>query len=709
MKEGEGLKGQKKKKQKEKSVSKVRYNIVSAIVYLIGLVLIAQLFNLQIIHGAEYREKSNTRLTRESILEADRGNIKDCYGNIMASVQTEYAVDLYKTLNDDAALNNLLLNLILVFDANGEKYSDDFLLEVEPYRFLLTNEEDQKTWKKANNLDENLSAEEVYNYFKNRYKVYGIDDILLERKVVAQRFEISFKGYSSTRSIRLAENVSTSTIHIIEEQNSKFPGVTITESSYRTYPLGNTGSHIIGRIGAIEKYELEGNEDVYDQNDIIGKDGIEYTFEKYLKGRNGVKQIDMAVDGTVTAEYTSQDATAGSDVILTVDSKLQKVTEEALANNIKKISSGGFGTRYGADAGSVVVLNVKNGEVLAMANYPDFNPNDFVGGISTEMWNYYINGDTKPLENKAIATMYSPGSTYKMVTAIAGLQTGEISTSSTIGCAGVYRKYNSRWNCWYTRGHGRLNVTSAIKQSCNYFFYEVGDRVGIDNLAKYTYYLGLGHKTGIELNGEVSGIYSSRAISDAEDRVWNLGDTISSAIGQSYNTFTPLQMSKYIAILVNGGRQLDVSIVKSVVNSDGSEVPRAEYEAYVKQKLGLPDDHVEEELFNEKNVRAILEGMKDVTSESGGTAYSTFKNFNITVGGKTGSAQTGIAGKTNAWFVGFAPYEDPEIAIAVFVRNGGAGSYTAEVARDIIAQYFGMNAEPVYEGTNANSMAQTVT
>ena len=697
------------KKKKERSASKVRFNIVSAFVYLIGLVLIGQLFNLQIIHGAEYREKSNTRLSRESILEADRGNIKDCYGNIMATVQTEYAVDLYKTLNDNEALNNLLVNLILVFDANGEKYSDDFLIEVDPYRFLLTNEEDQKTWKRANNLDENLSAEEVYNYFKDRYKVYGIDDIHLERKVVAQRFEITFKGYSSVKSIRLAENVSLETIHIIEEQNSKFPGVTITEKSYRTYPLNNTGSHILGRIGAIEKYELEGHEDVYDQHDIIGKDGIEYTFEKYLKGQNGVKQIDMAVDGTVTAEYTSQDAVSGSDVILTVDSKLQKVTEEALANNIHKIANGGFGSRYPADAGSVVVMNVRTGEILAMANYPDYNPNDFVGGITTNLWNYYINGDTKPLENKAIATMYSPGSTYKMVTAIAGLQTGAISTSSTIGCSGVYSKYNSRWNCWYTRGHGRLNVTSAIKQSCNYFFYEVGDRVGIDNLAHYTYYLGLGHKTGVELSGEVSGVYSSRAISDSEDRVWNLGDTISSAIGQSYNTFTPLQMAKYIAILVNGGKQIDVSIVKSVVNADGSEVPRAEYEAYVKEKLGLPDDHVEEQLFDEKNVRAILEGMKDVTSESGGTAYSTFKDFNITVGGKTGSAQTGVKGKTNAWFVGFAPYENPEIAIAVFVRNGGAGSYTAEVARDIIAQYFGMNAEEVYENTQALPGVQFLT
>ena len=207
-------------------------------------------------------------------------------------------------------------------------------------------------------------------------------------------------------------------------------------------------SHILGRIGKIEEQELEGNEDVYDQNDIIGKAGIEYVFEKYLKGTDGVKQIDMDVNGVITDEYTAKEAVAGSNVVLTIDSKLQAVTQEALRQNIEKIANGGFGTPHAADAGAAVVLKIKTGEVLAMASYPDFNPSVFVNGIDTETWNYYINGGTKPLENKAISAQYSPGSTFKMATAIAGLETGAITIDETINDRGVYKKYNSEWKCW---------------------------------------------------------------------------------------------------------------------------------------------------------------------------------------------------------------------------------------------------------------------
>ena len=295
-----------------------------------------------------------------------------------------------------------------------------------------------------------------------------------------------------------------------------------------------------------------------------------------------------------------------------------------------------------------------------------------------------------------------------MATAIAGLQEGKITTTETIRDTGVYKKYNSSWKCWNTSGHGRIAVSDAIKKSCNYFFYELGDRLGIDTLAKYAYYLGLGHKTGIELKGEISGVLASNKIAEQENRVWNPGETISAAIGQSYNTFTPIQMAKYVSMIANRGKKLDVTIVKSVVNSDGSEVSRDEYENEIHQKLGLENDDSEEMTFDEKNIDAILEGMRGVTSESGGTAYSIFQGFNIEVGGKTGSAQTGVKDKTNAWFVGFAPFDDPEIAIVVFVRNGGHGNYTAEVARDVIAQYFGMNTNQITEDVSALPTVQII-
>lgn len=686
-----------------KENEKARYNILIILVYIIGIVLLAQLFNLQIVNGEEYRQTSNTKLTRESILEADRGNIKDSSGVKLATVDTQSSVELYKTKIDNETLNNTILNLINILNANGDTYVDNFLVDIKPYRFKLESEDSQKKWKKANNIDENASAEETFNYFKDKYKI-STDNVEDARKIMAIRYEISYKGYSNTKSIQIAKNISLNSMNQITEQNSKFPGATITENSKRVYTLGNTASHVIGRIGMIEDSELKEYDSRYDQNDVVGKSGIEYIFEKYLKGTNGVKQIDMDVNGTTTDEYISKEAVAGSDIILTIDSKLQAITEEALKANIEKIASGGFGRVYGADAGSAVVLNVKTGEVIAMASYPDYNPSDFANGIDTNTWNYYINGETKPLENKAISMNYSPGSTFKMVTALAGLETGAITTTEKINDTGVY-PYAHHPVCWYYTsyhsGHGRLNVSQAIQHSCNYFFYEVGKRIGIDTLAKYAYYLGLGHKTGIELNGEANGNLASSQRAVEENRQWYLGETLSAAIGQSYNTFTPLQMAKYVAMVANGGKKIDVTIVKSIVNADGSEVPRNEYERYVNEKLGLTEDDTEELNFSQENINAVLEGMRGVTSESGGTAYSTFKDFDIEVGGKTGSAQTGIEGKTNAWFVGFAPFDDPEIAIVVFVRNGGHGGYTAEVAKEIIAQYFGMNTTQVTEDTTA--------
>lgn len=693
-------------KGKEKN-NRIRYNIITILVYLIGIVLLAQLFNLQIIHGAEYRETSNVRLTRESVLKADRGNIKDNTGTLLAGVEAQNTIVLYKTKVSNQILNDTILRLINLLSQNGDKYVDNFLMDVNPYRFKLTEEESQKKWKKANNINEDATTEETFNYFKNKYEI-TTDNVEDARKIMAIRYEISYQGYSNTKSIQIAQNISRNTLLEIKERNSDFPGVEITEEPKRVYPLGNTASHIIGRIGRIEEEELKGNEDTYDQNDIIGKSGIEYVFEEFLKGKNGVKQIDMDVEGTITNEYIAKEAVAGNDVILTIDSKLQATAEQALKNNIERIANGAFGKASPADAGVAVVLNVKTGEVLAMASNPDYDPSAFVNGIDENTWNYYINGDTKPLENKAISAMYSPGSTYKMVTALAGLETGAITTTDKIRDTGIYRKYNSSWKCWKISGHGYLDVSNAIERSCNYFFYELGDRVGIDTLAKYSYYLGLGHKTGIELKGEIPGVLASNEIAKQENRVWNPGETISAAIGQSYNTFTPIQMAKYVAMVANRGKKLDVTIVKSIIRPDGSEIPRNEYESKVSEKLGLTPDNTEEMSFNETNIQAILEGMRGVTSESGGTAYSTFRDFDIEVGGKTGSAQTGVEGKTNAWFVGFAPFDNPEIAIVVFVRNGGSGGYTAEVARDIIAQYFGMNTSQVYEDMQAIPTIQII-
>lgn len=408
---------------------------------------------------------------------------------------------------------------------------------------------------------------------------------------------------------------------------------------------------------------------------------------------------------------------AGSNVVLTIDSQLQKIAEEALKDNIEKIKSGGFGKAYDAKGGSCVVMNVKTGEVLAMASYPDYNPQSFADGISIEEWNSYANNTSYPLLNKTIQSAYEPGSIFKMVTAIAGLESGNITLTEKINDTGVYQKYGTDWKCWYYtdyhRGHGYLNVIGAIEKSCNFFFYETADRMGIDILDKYANYFGLGKKTGIELPSEVTGILASKEYAKTIDTIWNPGDTINAAIGQGYNKFTPLQMAKYISMIANGGKNIDVSIIKTIQNPDGTEVSKEEINKFVNQKLGFTDDEQNEDInLNSDYIKAVKEGMKSVTSGESGTAYVRFKDFNIEVGGKTGSAEAGqdVNGKdiVNAWFAAFAPYDDPEIAVIVMVENGGHGNYTAEAVRNIMAEYFGMNTQNVTEDMKAISYTESM-
>ncbi len=699
------------RKSKKANIN-LRYNILTVLIYVLGIILIARLFNLQIVHGAEYREESNTRLTRESVLEASRGAILDKTGATLVDSKIQFSLEMYKSKVDTATLNQSILNMINVLEKYETSYVDSFPIKIEPFEFTIS-EQELLSWKKSNKLSEDITAEQAFYKFKSKY---GIDtnNIQDARKIMAIRYEASQKGYSSTKAIRIADNISREAVAEFSESSDKFVGINIVVEPVRQYTSGSLASHILGYAGKINSQEYEQRKSAYGSNDIIGKTGIEYVFEEYLKGKNGTKQIDMAVDGTTTAEYVSKEATAGSDVVLTIDANLQKVTEDALASNIQKIASGGFGKAYNAKAGACVVMNVNSGEVLAMASYPNYDPSDFVGGISTEAWNNYTNNAAKPLVDKAIQNSYSPGSTYKMVTAIAGLESGAINLNTKINDTGVYKKYGISMNCWYYtdyhRGHGYLNVSEAIEKSCNYFFYETGDRMGIDKLAEFARYFGLGTKTGIELQGETAGVLADRETKKQkhpDDQNWNPGNTLNASIGQGDNEFSPLQMARYISMLANGGHKIDVSIVKTIRNSDGSEASREEINKFVNKKLGLEEDTQEEKQLNQNYLNAVLQGMKSVTSDTGGTAYVRFKDFNISVGGKTGSAEA-PNNQVHAWFVGFAPFENPEIAIVVMVENGGHGNYTAEVVRDIMGEYFGMNTQDIEENMGAMIYTETL-
>lgn len=676
----------------------IRFNIINILVYLIGIILIVQLFNLQVVHGESYREQSNTRLSRSSVIKAARGSILDRSGNELAGVKTENNIEIYKTNISDEELNKSVLNLVELLNKYQIGYDDTFPIKINPFEFTISGDE-LTNWKKKYKIAEDATAEESFYKFKNKYEITN-DNVEEIRKIISIRYIITTTGYSATKSITIATNVNEEVVAQISERNSDFPGVSISTNAARTYLAGNLAAHVIGYTGKIKEDEYNANKDIYNIDDIIGKTGIEYVFEKYLKGTDGEKQVEMSVDGTITGETVAKNAIAGSDIVLTIDSNLQKVTQDSLENCINKIRSGGFAQTYDAQGGAAVVMNVNTGEVLATASYPTFEPQWFVGGISQENWAYLRDDSRHPQLNKTIQSTYEPGSTFKMVTAIAGLETGAITTKERINDTGVYRKYNMEWKCWYYtsyhRGHGYQNVTQALQHSCNYFFYETGDRMGIDNLSKYALHFGLGKKTGIELPNEKEGAVASKETYAKLRNGGRIGpgDVLNASIGQGDNNFTPMQIAKYISSIANGGNVVKPTIVKSILNSDGSEVSRDEITQYTNEKLGYSDtdDGI---TISQESVNVAKEGMRMAASEAGGTAYNIFKGFNQEVAGKTGSAEAGKDKNgndlVNAWFVCFAPYEKPEVAVVVMIENGGHGNYAAEVARDVLTQYFGMN------------------
>ena len=576
-----------------------RFNLLMVLTYIAGIILIIRLFNLQIVHGAEYREESNTRLTRESTIEAARGAILDRTGTTLVSSNMTFSLEMYKTKIDDDNLNIAILNIIQVLEKYNISYPDSLPITINPYNFKISGET-LTNWKKNNNIPEEATAEEAFNKLKDKYEIANTNNLEEIRKIMRIRYEISQKGYSSTRAVKIAEGLPREAVAEFSESSSKFPGINIVVDPARQYTSGTLAAHILGYASQISSEEYKDRKDSYGQNDIIGKTGIEAVFEEFLKGKNGTKQIDMDVDGTITGEYTSKEAIAGSDIVLTIDANLQKITEDALQTNIQKISNGGFGKRYDAKAGAAVVMNVNNGEILAMASYPTYNPADFVGGISNENWNKYNTDEAHPLVDKAIQNSYSPGSTFKMITAIAGLESGVINTTTTINDTGRYTKYRDYQPvCWYYtdyhRGHGPLNVSGAIEKSCNYFFYETSDRMGIDTLAKYARYFGLGTKTGIELKGETSGQLANKETKkklrpNSSEGNWNPGDTLQAAIGQGDNEFSPLQMTKYISMLANGGKQIEPTIIKTIRNANGSETSKEDIKKFANSKLGIEEE-----------------------------------------------------------------------------------------------------------------------
>ncbi len=671
-----------------------RYLILSIITFLVSIVFIIRLFNLQIVDGKEYREKSERRMLRTEVITAPRGEIVDRNGVILATSKLSFNVELYKVNVTAEEQNAALVKLIKILEENGDTISSSFPINDSKSGFNFESQEDENKWKEEMGFDTSLDFNQVIEKYIEKFELSAYDRDT-QIKIIQIKYEGNLNGYSLFTSATIAKNISEKSHALIEEDIYELYGVNIVSVPIRYYPNGNFASHILGYVGKISNTEYKEKKDEgYNVNSIVGKSGVELSFEKYLKGEDGENKVETDLQGNTSTKTTTKKAVAGNTLTLTIDYRLQKAAEESLKNTISGLNDGTLvgKTVADADAGAVVVLDVKTGEVLAMASYPDYDINSLVRGLSSEEWNKLNNDPLKPMYNRTISGRYSPGSTYKMLVGIAGLMNNKITVDEKILDPGIY-PYGHKPKCWiysyYGMTHGYVNLTEALKGSCNCYFYEVGRRIGIDEIVKYSKMFGLGEKTGIELDNEAKGSIAGENRKDSE---WYLGMTLSAAIGQSDNAYTPIQLANYISTIANGGTLNKVSIIKKVTNEETSQdVSMSEIEEYTSNYTGV-NFETKKTSIDSSYINAIKEGMRAVTNDMGGTSYSLFKDSQIEVAGKTGTSQLGN-GSNNGIFVGFAPYDDPEIAVVAIIENGAEGTYTAHVVRPIMDEYFNISTD----------------
>ncbi len=652
------------------------------------ILIIARLYNMQIINGEGYKNLSDQRISANITKKAPRGEITDRNGVALVTNRKGYTLKIRKVKQSDKDINNLLISISKVLEKEEKFLPDSLPISKEkPYKFTFENEKEKNDWFLENKaLDNKMSAKDVVDYYKEKFETDGLSETAA-RNVIGARYDMRKMGFSINNAYTVASDVSVATITKIKECSDEFENVEVSEDYFREYTNVANAAHILGRVGKIYKEEYdELKNSGYGMNDLVGKEGIEKICEKELRGTDGTESAYYGKDKELLGDNTEISAIPGNSVALTIDANLQKVAEESLERNIKEIASRGSGTIKGggdANAGAAIVIDVNTGEILAMASYPTFN-------LDTFSQNYEVlsNDKAKPLWNRVISGTYTPGSTFKPLTAIAALSTGSISENEQITCEGVYKFYKDyQPKCWIWSEqhmtHGSINVSRAIVDSCNYFFYEVGRRTGIDAIDEYAKKFGLGEKTGIELSGEVAGNvaspqYKKTLYKDDDDKKWVAGDTIQTAIGQSYSNFTPIGIVNYVATIANGGKRYKPHLIKSIRSTtDGTMISENKPEL-------LKEVRVEKNIFD-----AVKNGMKGVTDE--GSAKKIFEGYPIEVGGKTGTAQISKNSSNNALFVSFAPFDKPEIAVCVVIEHGFRGANAAYVARDIYDQYFGLN------------------
>lgn len=659
----------------------------------------SSLYDAQMIHGAEYLARSQNSIAETQTVEAARGDILDRYGRVLVSNRVTYQV----ALNTDAMeknRNDILLALIRIARDAGVEWEDTLPITAQPpfryttdtpFQYPTTDEEGSPTTSltrlgrlavKMKWIDDPTAdgaqgaplptAEELLEKMRESFQLEleGAD----MRAVAGVLYELYYRSMvNSWPPYVFAEGVDIDFISKVKEQG--LSGVEIEAATVRTY---NTeyAAHLLGRVGAIENWDAYKDLDLdgdgtpdYEMDDTVGKEGAELAFESYLRGTAGVREVERNTSGKVVSEKWTTAPQPGDNVVLTIDIDLQKQVEDILSQAIPQLAS------EDTEGAACVVMDVNRAEVLASASYPSYHLATYSADLAENSAD-----PLKPFLNRAFQGVYAPGSTFKMVTAVAGLESWIIEPDTEIMDTGVYTYYQDDGpQCWYwrqyRRKHGLVNVSEALEVSCNVFFFDVGRRVGIQGLQEFAAKFGLGEPTGIELYEE-TGVMAGPEYTQSMGQTWYEGSTLSVAIGQESSQFTPLQLANYIATLVNGGTRYSAHLLKEVKSSDFSQVLYT-YEPEVLDSIDIQPE----------NLDAVKAGMLALTTGKGSLARY-FQDLPVQVGAKTGSAQVNAETESNAVFVCFAPYDDPQIAISLVVEKGGSGSTLASIAADILRYYF---------------------
>lgn len=675
-------------------MERVTRNRATVIIIAFALVLLffgGMLLNMQVIQTGGDTNNITTFETHTRV-KAARGNILDRNGNVLVTNRASYDLMLnHFVLTSSATPNETLLRLVQMCREAGIRYIEHLPITAQtPFRYTLSDY--NTTWQNhfqsfliyRDNLDSDITAPLLMQKLRESYDIPANWSDEDARAVLGLRYELSLRMcVPSLSNYIFLEDVSSEVLAAALEL--RVPGLSVEASTVRKY---NTpyAAHVLGYVGAMspDQWEYYKNEG-YSMDALVGQDGFEQAFENYLHGTDGTRVDVVTKDGTLVKSYYSVAPKAGQNVQVSIDLHLQTAAEDALAitiTNLRDPEVNKEGDGLDAAGAAVVAMDIKSGQVLVCGSFPTYD----LSGLF-ENYDELMGAELQPLFNRALQAEYPPGSTYKMSMVLAGIEAKEIGINSTIKDKGKFTKYEGfDAACLsytkYGTTHGTIDCMDALKCSCNYFFYELGDRLTIQAIDSTAKGLGLGESTGIELYeriGHRANPETKAKLYTGDDARWYAGNQVLASIGQDDNRFTPMQLCSYITTLVNRGTRYKATFLNRVVSADNTQVVM-ENTVQVLNTLAVSDEAY----------TAYTTGMRKAASESGGTAYSTFRGYPVAVAAKTGTAQTGVSNHSdNGAFVCYAPADDPQIAVVVYGERAGHGRSLGDVAREVLDAYFG--------------------